>query len=107
MHLRETLAAAGGNWSDTWHLVLGGITEIIFVLAMILAMRTFGKAFRVYTLLTFMVFMVFGILTFIDAPNISVNGPTPLIGVWERINIGIFLVWVIVLAFKLLKTEEN
>ena len=31
--------------------------------------------------------------------------PTPLIGIWERINIFIFMLWVIVFATCLLKKE--
>ena len=65
-----------------------------------------GKRFRIYSTLTFIVLLVFGILTFLDAPGVSTNQPTPLIGVWERINIGAFLLWVVVLAITLLRTER-
>jgi hypothetical protein len=105
MHLRETLAAGGGNWSDTLHLVLAGITESIFLLAMIFATLTFAKPFRLYSLLTFLVFITFGILTFLDAPNISINAPTPYIGIWERINIGAFLLWMCVLAVQVYRAK--
>ena len=30
--------------------------------------------------------------------RIAANLPTPWIGVWERINLGVFLLWVVVLA---------
>ena len=43
-----------------------------------------------------------GVLTTMSAPNVSANLPTPWIGVWERINIGVFLLWVVVLAAALL-----
>lgn len=98
MHLRETLAAGGSTWSDTMHLALGGVTELIFLMAMAFAAKTLGRGFRLYSVVTFLIFIIFGILTFLDAPNISTNGPTPWIGVWERINIGAFLLWMIVLA---------
>jgi hypothetical protein len=49
------------------------------------------------------VLFVFGVLTFLDAPGIAKNQPTPLIGVWERINIGVFLLWVVVAAVALLR----
>jgi hypothetical protein len=42
-------------------------------------------------------------LTFIEAPGIAANLPTPWIGVWERINLGVFLLWVVVLAVALLR----
>jgi hypothetical protein len=49
------------------------------------------------------VLLLFGALTFIDAPGVAVNQPTPFIGVWERINIGVFLLWVVVLSVVLLR----
>jgi len=102
MHLRDALAAGGATFSDTLHLALGVVTEVIYLLALGFAAAAFGRAFRVYSIATFAVLSVFGALTFRDAPGISVNQATPLIGVWERINIGVFLIWVIVLASALL-----
>jgi hypothetical protein len=107
MHLRETIAAGGATFSDTVHIALGAVTEIFYLLALGFAATAFGKKFRFYSIATFVVLLIFGILTFLDAPNISGNQPTPFIGVWERINIGVFLLWVIVLAFTLLRDKEN
>lgn len=107
MHQRETLAAGGGTSSDTLHLALGALTEVIYLTALILSAASLGRVFRVYSMITFLALLLFGILTFLDAPNVSVNLPTPLIGVWERINIGVFLLWVIVLAIILLRKEKT
>jgi hypothetical protein len=106
MHLREALAAGGGTFSDTMHLALGAVTEVLYLLALGFAAAALGKQFRIYSIATFLVLLVFGVLTFLDAPGISKNLPTPLIGVWERINIGVFLLWVIVLANLLLRKEK-
>lgn len=105
MHQREILAAGGGTFSDTVHLALGGATEIFYLVALGFAGMALGKEFRLYSLLTFLALLAFGILTFLDAPKISTGEPTPLIGLWERINIGVFLLWVIVLAAVLWKRE--
>ena len=107
MHLRETLAAGGGNWSDTMHLTLASVTEILFLFSMGFAAAALGKSFRIYSIITFVVLMVFGALTFIEAPDVGKNLPTPWIGVWERINIGVFLVWIIVLALVLIRNEKE
>lgn len=104
MHLRETLAAGGATWTDTMHLVLGVTTEALYLLALGFAAVAFGKAFRFYSIATFVVLFVFGFLTFREVPAVSTDQPT-LIGVWERINIGVFLLWVIVLAMTLLRKE--
>jgi hypothetical protein len=39
----------------------------------------------------------------LDGPRIAANLPTPWVGLWERINIGVFLLWVVVLAIALLR----
>jgi hypothetical protein len=41
-----------------------------------------------------------------DGPRIAANLPTPWVGLWERINIGAFLLWVIVLATMLLRADK-
>jgi hypothetical protein len=102
MHLREALAAGASDLRDTMHIAFGVATEIIYLLALGFAAAALGRAFRIYSMATFVVLLAFGILTFRDAPRLSGNQPTPLIGVWERINIAVFLLWVIVLAIALL-----
>jgi hypothetical protein len=102
MHLRPVLASGGGTASDTLHIALGAATEIIYLLALGFAAAALGSAFRLYSLATFVVLLACGIMAFREAPAVGANRPTPLIGVWERINIGVFLLWVIVLAIALL-----
>ena len=106
MHLRETLAAGGGTLSDTMHLVLASVTVLLMLLAISFAATAFGTRFRVYSLATLAILTAFGALTFLDAPRIAANLPTPWIGVWERINIGVFLLWVVVLATTLLRVKD-
>lgn len=107
MHLRESLASGGGTFSDTLHIALGVVTEVIYLLALGFAAAALGKPFRYYSIATFGVLIVFGVLTFLQAPGIATNQATPLIGVWERINIGIFILWVVVLAIILLKKNSK
>lgn len=105
MHLRQDLAAGGGTISDTIHITLGAVTEVFFLLSMGFAAAALGKGFRIYSIVTFILLLFFGVLTFIQAPNVGINAPTPYIGVWERVNIGLFLLWVIVLALILLRAD--
>lgn len=107
MHLRETLAAGAGNWSDTMHIALGVVTQILYFLTLGFAAAALGRPFRLYSIITFATLLVFGVLTFLEAPGIAANRPTPLIGLWERINIAVFLLWIVVLAFLLLRREKH
>lgn len=107
MHLRPALAAGGGTISDTAHIALGIVTVVLMLLAIGSGAVAFGRRFRRYSLATLVVVFVFGFLTAIDAPAIPADRPTPWIGVWERINIGAFLLWIIVLAVALLRAPRG
>jgi hypothetical protein len=104
MHQRDVLAAGGGTPSDTMHVVLGGVTVCLMFLAIGFGAAAFGRRFRRYSVLTLVVLLVFGGLTFLEAPRLQMNQATPWIGLWERINISVFLLWVVVLAGVLWRT---
>ncbi len=101
MHQREVLAAGGGTLSDTLHVVLGGVTVFLTFLAIGFGAAAFGRRFRLYSIASIVVLLVFGALTFLEAPRLQANLPTPWIGLWERINISVFLLWFAVLATML------
>jgi CubicO group peptidase (beta-lactamase class C family) len=106
MHQREVLAAGGATLSDTMHVVLGGVTVLLMFLAIGFGTAAFGKWFRLYSITSIVVLVAFGAMTFLDAPHLQVNLPTPWIGLWERINISVFLLWVVVLAVALLPARD-
>jgi hypothetical protein len=104
MHPREVLAARGGTLSDTLHVVLGAMTVFLMFLAIGFGATAFGKRFRLYSIASIVVLLAFGGLTFLEAPRLQTNLPTPWIGLWERINISVFLLWVVMLATMLWRT---
>jgi hypothetical protein len=106
MHLREVLAAGGSTLSDTMHIVLGTVTVVLMMSAMIVGATAFGRRFRLYSIASLVVLVACGALTFWDAPRVGANLPTPWIGVWERINVGVFLLWVVVLAVTLWRIDN-
>jgi hypothetical protein len=53
-----------------------------------------------------MAMLGFGALTSMAAPDVQANLPTPWLGVWERIMLGAFPLWAVVLAIMLLKKEN-
>lgn len=107
MHQREIIATGGGTLTDTLHITWAMITLLLMMLIMAFGAVGLSKKFRLYTLATWAVFIIFGILTWLESPGIQKNLPTPLIGVWERINIGAFMLWVIVLAVVLLRMKKG
>lgn len=106
MHQREVIAMGGGTLTDTLHIVWSMITLLFMMLIMGFGSASLEKLFRFYTIATWAIFVGFGILTWLESPAIEKNLPTPRIGVWERINIGAFMLWIIVLAIILLRKEN-
>ena len=96
--------ARGAEFSltDALHIVWAMATVLLMMLAIGFASEAFGKRFRRYSFATMLILMVFGVATGIDGPRIAENLPTPWVGVWERIGIGAFILWIIVLAVGLL-----
>jgi hypothetical protein len=103
MHLRETLVAGGGTLSDTMHIVLASATVLLMLIAIGVGAAALGKRFRLYSIASLVILATFGALTFLDAPRLAADLPTPWIGVWERINIGAFLLWAALLAIMMLR----
>jgi len=103
MHLR----GEGFTLTDTMHVILAAVTVFLMLLAIGFGTAVFGKRFRLYSIATLVILFAFGALTFRESPRIAANLPTPWIGVWERINIGVFLLWVVVLAVALLRAPDT
>lgn len=103
MHQREVLAAGGGTLTDTMHLVFAAVT-VSFMFSIIgFGAGTSGRKFRVYSVVSIIVLLLFGALTGLHGADVGKNLPTPWIGVWERVNIGVYMLWVIVFAVRLLR----
>jgi hypothetical protein len=102
MHLR----GQGFTLTDTMHIVFAMLTVVLMLLAIGFGAAAFGKHFRVYSIATMVLLLGFGVLTTLDAPRIAPDLPTPWVGLWERINIAVFLLWVVVLAVVLLRTQR-
>jgi hypothetical protein len=107
MHQRAVLAAGGETLADTAHLVLAMVTVALMFAAMVFGAAAFGLWFRLYSIATIVILLAFGVLTTSDAARVAANLPTPWAGLWERINIMAFLLWVVVLAIVLLRDQGD
>jgi hypothetical protein len=103
MHLR----GAEQTLTDTLHIVFTVVTVLLMTLAIGFGAAAFGKRFRLYSAATLMILLAFGALTASDAPGIAANLPTPWMGVWERVNIGVYLLWVVALSVALLRRARE
>lgn len=96
-----------GTLTDTLH-ILATVALVSLILVMIgFGARAFGKVFRVYSIVTILLLLVFGVLASLNGPRLAANLPTPWLGITERINVGAFLLWVVVLAFVVLARRNK
>jgi hypothetical protein len=103
MHLR----GAEFTLTDTMHIVWAMVTVLLMMLAIGFGAAAFSKWFCLYSIATMVILVVFGALTGMDGPQIAANLPTPWVGVWERISIAAFMLWVMVLAMTLLRDQDS
>lgn len=80
---------------------------IFFLLAVAFGSRLFGKRFQYFSYGTVLVLLVFGALTAMQASKLPTNEPTPWIGIEERVNAYLPMLWFVVLAIGLLRAEAN
>ena len=107
MHRREVIAAGEGTLTDILHVVWAFVHLLLMLIMIGLGASVLGKGFRIFSAAIVIIFIVFGILTTIESRGLEANLPTPNVGTWERINIGAYMLWVIVFAIILLKRNNK
>jgi hypothetical protein len=100
MHLR----GVDSSLTDTMHIAVTAVTSLLLMLAIWFARDAFGRGFGIYSLVTIATLVVFGVLAAVDGPRIAANEPTPWVGLTERICVGAYLLWMVVLSGALLRT---
>jgi len=83
------------------------VTVFLMMLSIGFSAAAFGKRFRIYSIVTAIILLFFGALTGMQSPALEANMPTPWMGVWERICIGAFLLWMVVLALIQLREVSS
>lgn len=104
IHLRGVEA----DFSDTMHGILtsAGVFLCMFP-AMIAGAVSFKGKFRLYSIITMILFVIFGILAGLDQPKYALNIPTPMMGIWERINIYGYMLWIVIFSVLLLRWSKE
>lgn len=103
MHLREVLAGGGKTLTDTLHVVWMAGTGLLMLLAMGFAAAAFGVRFRIYSIVSMVAMLACGAMTSADAPRLEANLPTPWMGLWERIDAAVFMLWLVVFTIAMLR----
>jgi hypothetical protein len=103
MNLRGT----GEAGDDVLHIAVTGVLVLLILSQLVVGAFVHGRRFRVYTLATLVILIVAGGLSALEGRHLAAGEPTPWLGILERINIGGYLLWVVVLAISLLRGEPG
>jgi hypothetical protein len=94
--------------ANTIHTIIWGVITPLLMLAGIgVSAAAFGKAFRLYAILTLVALVAFSVLTGIEAAKVEAGGTSLWFGIVERALIGAWLLWVAVLAITLLRAQST
>jgi hypothetical protein len=92
--------------TDILHVVMAAVTVLMVLFIIGFGSGAFGKSFRIYSIVTILLLVVFGGLTFLQADRVAADLPTPWMGVYERINVYGYMLWIVVFSAGLLHRQE-
>lgn len=100
---RMRLRGEGSLATDAPHIVLTGVLVLLLLLTIGTGAFAFGRRFRWYSLGTIVAMLGFGIVTGFYATRLAQGLPTPGLGVFERIDVYLPMLWIGVLGVALLR----
>jgi len=100
LNLREPMSSP----TNTMHSIFAGVTVLFILVEIGLGAVVYRNWFRFYSIGTILTLLVTGVVAFWLA---AVGQPTLWFGVFERINVYGYMLWVAVLAIVLLRAEKG
>jgi hypothetical protein len=97
----------GAEGTDTMHIIFYSLIPLVILFCIGFGSTANGKWFRIYSIGTILILILFGALAGMAGPRIAAGLPTPGLGIYERINVYGYILWVMVLAMILLRTEKG
>lgn len=106
MSQREVIAAGRATSADDLHLFLSAATGLFMAAYVATTAVGLGWVFRLYSVATIATALVFGLLS-AQVDKLEAGAPTPWMGLLERIGIGVWLVWLAVVAMVLWRANRS
>ena len=102
MHLR----GAAGSTTDVMHIAITMGIVFLTLLSIGFGSSADGRWFRAYSMATIALLILFGAIAGEQGKNIAANLPTPWVGIEERVNVYLSMLWMLMLAVVLLRRKK-
>ncbi len=90
----------------TIHIILAGITSLLTLISVLIIGLNFKnnnmKNFALYSFISFIIILISG-----GIAAISVGSNSPFGGLFERITIFVFMIWVIIFSYYIIKIQKK
>lgn len=103
----DMVAGAAMPSNDIGHIVMSMFTVALIMTAFVSGAIALGGWFRVYSILTAVAAMIFGLLTSAMSAKIATGEGTPFMGLYERVNVFGWALWLTVLSVILIRRERS
>ena len=101
MHIR----GEGFSLTDTVHIVVSAVWVLLSLTSLGFGAAAFGRRFAVYSIASLVIQLALGTWVGMQGPDVAANLATPWLGFVQRINIAVFMLWVAVLAVRLMRAD--
>jgi hypothetical protein len=103
MTAREDMVAGTTAANDIGHIALTAVTGVFVLAELWFGGRALGGRFGLFSIVTAAAIVVFAALTGMQSGKVPEGEPTPWMGLFERLSIWAWLVWMAALAVILLR----
>jgi len=107
LYFQMDMRGAEPTPNGSLHPLMTGIMSFFIILSIGSGAFLSGKGFRIYSFVTIAVVTIFGLLTVNQVSDLEAGLDTPWMGLKERVNIYLTMIWFAMLSLTLFQQEKE
>lgn len=107
LYFQMDMRGAEPTPNGSLHPLMTAVMSLFILLSIGSGAFLSGKGFRIYSFVTIVVVILFGLLTVKQVPDLEAGLDTPWMGLKERVNIYLTMLWFAMLSLILFQKEDR
>lgn len=107
LYFQMDMRGADPTPRGSMHPLMTAVMSFFILLSIGSGAFLLGRRFRIYSFATIIVVTIFGLLTVSQVPDLAAGQDTPWMGLMERINIYLTMLWFALLSLILVQQERK